>query len=291
MRIVEYIYGNGCLSRFLKLCFLALRLYYPYNKIAMRKMRQDADNSVCKQAQHFFLDNESRIDEICTWFSDDTSIETYQKLIRLRQYYRNEDIPRHNYFDQYYPKDIPEFSTKWSGGEVYIDCGAFNGDTVEKFVKNIKNYNKIYAFEPDDNNIRILKAKQEKIHDLYIVQAACSDKDGKLMFSRDKSGGSHVAKSNEKDVVEIPCNCIDTIIGEGECHFIKMDIEGAEWDALHGARNTIKRNKPKLAISIYHSDEDMIRLVEYIHELVPEYRLFVRAHTMGIAETILYAML
>ena len=56
-------------------------------------------------------------------------------------------------------------------------------------------------------------------------------------------------------------------------------------------KNTIQKNKPKLAISIYHSDEDMLRLAEYIHELVPEYKFFIRAHTMGIAETILYAMI
>ena len=70
-----------------------------------------------------------------------------------------------------------------------------------------------------------------------------------------------------------------------------MDIEGAELPALQGAKNTIQKNKPKLAISIYHSNEDMLRLAEYIHGIVPEYKLYVRAHTMGIAETILYAVI
>ena len=90
---------------------------------------------------------------------------------------------------------------------------------------------------------------------------------------------------------EVPCKRIDTVIDSGRCDYIKMDIEGAEWDALHGAEMTIRRNRPKLAISIYHSNEDMLRIIEYIHELVPEYRLYVRAHTMGIAETILYAFI
>ena len=70
-----------------------------------------------------------------------------------------------------------------------------------------------------------------------------------------------------------------------------MDIEGAEYPALQGAQQIIKANKPKLAISIYHSNEDMLRLAEYIHEIVPEYKLYIRAHTMGIAETILYAVI
>lgn len=62
-------------------------------------------------------------------------------------------------------------------------------------------------------------------------------------------------------------------------------------DALKGARMTIQTNYPKLAICIYHSDEDMLRIIEYIHELVPEYRLYVRHHSKSNVETVLYAVL
>jgi hypothetical protein len=76
-----------------------------------------------------------------------------------------------------------------------------------------------------------------------------------------------------------------------------MDIEGAEFNALIGAKETILRDKPKLAICIYHSNEDMLRIAEWIHVLVPEYKLYVRHHgaknyvhpVMGPAETVLYA--
>ena len=68
-----------------------------------------------------------------------------------------------------------------------------------------------------------------------------------------------------------------------------MDIEGSELPALKGAVNIIKRNKPKLAICIYHSDSDMIDIAEWIHTVVPEYRLFVRQHSWEITETVLYA--
>ncbi len=84
---------------------------------------------------------------------------------------------------------------------------------------------------------------------------------------------------------------IDSVVTDEQVSFIKMDIEGAEMSALRGARETIKRCKPRMAISIYHSNEDMLDIPEYIHSLVPEYRLFLRAHTMGVAETILYCIL
>ena len=62
-------------------------------------------------------------------------------------------------------------------------------------------------------------------------------------------------------------------------------------DALKGARNVIQRNHPKLTICIYHSDEDMLRIAEYIHDLVPEYKLFVRCHRGDGTETVLYAVI
>jgi hypothetical protein len=71
-----------------------------------------------------------------------------------------------------------------------------------------------------------------------------------------------------------------------------MDIEGAEMKALQGARNTIAAYKPKLAICIYHSNEDMLQIPEWIHDNFPEYRLFVRQHQKyAINETVLYAVI
>ncbi len=72
--------------------------------------------------------------------------------------------------------------------------------------------------------------------------------------------------------------------------FIKMDLEGSEMMALKGAEKIIKRNKPKLAICIYHSDQDMLEIIKYIHQLVPEYRLYIRHHSTSYIDTVLYAV-
>lgn len=292
--IARLLYKNSSISEKMRQIVFHLRLYYPYNIWNMYQIRHASPmlNHVV-EARRFFDENKGRVDDICSWLEDKKSEEVYRKLIRLRQFYEVKDIPAYNYFDQYFPRDIPEFSAKWGGNAVFVDCGAFNGDIDIIFAKKARDYSKIYAFEPDRTNIEALEKRGQHIRNLEIIKAACSDYQGFVEFSeQEQSGGSHIAlKDDVVKILKVPCTTIDTVVGNGRCDFIKMDIEGAEWQALHGAVETIKRCKPKLAISIYHSAEDMIRLPQYIHSIVPEYRLYIRAHTMGIAETILYAMI
>lgn len=70
-----------------------------------------------------------------------------------------------------------------------------------------------------------------------------------------------------------------------------MDIEGSELRALMGSEETIKKYKPKLAICIYHKREDLITIPQYIKIIVPEYKLYLRAHFPYVSETVLYATL
>lgn len=103
---------------------------------------------------------------------------------------------------------------------------------------------------------------------------------------------SHVVRGMEQ-AQEAETISVVSIDGCDECKdttFIKMDLEGAEQNALRGTIETIKRNKSKLAICIYHSDEDMLEIIDFIHELVPEYKLYVRHHSTGLMETVMYAV-
>jgi hypothetical protein len=72
--------------------------------------------------------------------------------------------------------------------------------------------------------------------------------------------------------------------------FIKMDIEGSELEALYGAANTISKNLPRLAISIYHKFEDIVDILSYVHELAPTYRFYIRQCSYIDGETVLYAV-
>lgn len=285
MGFVNALYGNSRTAEIIRHIMLRLRLYYPYNRFVMWKKRINSATSELTNSIDYFTKNQNRIENNTLLLSDEKSVDTYLKLIRLRQFWRAEDIPQYNYFDQYFPKDIPGFMD-WEKDCIYLDCGAFSGDTYEVFAHHNPNYSTIIAFEPDPRKIESINHRC--IRDLKIIQSACMDYDGTVCFSINTGGGS---KTDESGELKVPCCKIDSVIGEGQCHYIKMDIEGAEMNALRGASETIIRNKPRMAISIYHSDQDMVDIMEYIHQLVPEYRLYVRAHTMGIAETILYALI
>ena len=73
--------------------------------------------------------------------------------------------------------------------------------------------------------------------------------------------------------------------------YMKMDIEGSELRALHGAERQIRENHPKLAVCVYHKNEDILDIWNYLRELVPEYRFYLRHHTVVGTETVLYAVL
>ena len=109
---------------------------------------------------------------------------------------------------------------------------------------------------------------------------------------------SSVVSESEVDITDnsginiqlesVECVPLDTVVSE-KVTFIKMDIEGSEMRALSGARHLITTCKPKLAICIYHKLDDLWKIPLYIHSLVPEYKFYVRHHSILYVDTVLYA--
>ena len=234
----------------------------------------------------FYQENSNRIDQICGWLADEESRETYMQTIQFRISKKRKDLPRR------YPEEMQYFDKviRLHSHEVFVDCGAYTGDTAERFIKKTHGkYKKIVCFEPDAQNYRVLQ--QKTIANLIPIQAGVWSEDTVLHFDSDQATGSKITDSALQNSVEVAVKSIDNTEACADATFIKMDIEGAELPALRGAEKTILRNHPKLAICIYHSNEDMLRIAEYIHSLVPEYKLYVRHYTYEMMETVLYAVM
>ena len=116
------------------------------------------------------------------------------------------------------------------------------------------------------------------------------DETARLSFQSGLRGASYIDDANSSDDY-IDVIQIDSLMNKEEVTFIKMDIEGAELKALKGAKNIILRDKPKLAISIYHKPEDIVEIPLFIKELVPEYKLYIRHYSNDSIETVLYAVI
>lgn len=172
--------------------------------------------------------------------------------------------------------------------EIFVDAGAYNGDTIRDFLNwTGKNYKRIYAFEPNMDMVPIIRdfLSNERLEDVVFTPQATWSEQAELNFFKDASA-SRVGRGGRTKVRAID---IDSIVGDDKVTFIKMDVEGSELHSLIGACSTIRKNKPRLAISVYHHPEDIVEIAEYILELNPEYKFLLRQYNSNFWETILYA--
>ena len=104
--------------------------------------------------------------------------------------------------------------------------------------------------------------------------------------SPDSPWDAHISPNGE---FVVRCETIDNILNGREVSFIKLDVEGAEIEALTGAEQSIKKYMPRLAISIYHNPHDIIDVTSLLMSMVPEYSFAIRHYHSDLIETVLYA--
>lgn len=189
--------------------------------------------------------------------------------------------------------DLPELKNHKTEDEVFVDAGAFDGQTSAMFVRWAENYKKILTLEPEPSNREKTKKTLESIGAEYeILPFGAWDRPEQLSFVSGLNGASHVDDSGQDSFekqITIQADRLDDLIHE-KVSFIKMDIEGAEINALKGAEKIIKTYKPKLAICVYHKKEDIWEIPRLILSYVPEYKMYLRHYSLTKDETVLYCI-
>ena len=172
---------------------------------------------------------------------------------------------------------------------VVFDIGAFKGDTAYFFSKKCSNKARIYAFEPDENNYKVLL----KIKDKYKLNNVIASN---ILFSNLETEINFLSMDLNRPAVKMKSTTIDKFVEENNIEkidYIKMDVEGAERNILEGSIKTIKKFKPSLAIAIYHGGklfmEDFYNIPIFIKNVIDEdYEYYIRTfHPAGL-ETILF---
>jgi len=270
-----------------QLTSLGVRQIYPSSSFRW-KYSADLLPFFCHDFPHKLYAEAEAVRAAFQLWSDDFSRDEYLRQIRLRAlgdfYGLAAPDPEPSYFVDSLYALLPD--------EVFIDCGAYDGDTVRELLRrHDATRAKILALEPDPKNFAALKEYVaglpfETAARIELCPYAVSDRSGQVRFSA--SGDVDSAISAEGILVETAP--LDDLARDRAPTFIKMDIEGAEVDALKGARNVIASHHPILSICIYHRQSDLWRIPLLIDSIYPGYRHFLRSHEEDGWQTVTYAV-
>ena len=201
--------------------------------------------------------------------------EDYTYLLEVK------DDVKKQYFDEV---------VKFSDEEVFVDCGGYTGDTIEAFLKAVDNkFKHIYSFEPDERNFKILTKYVEDLEQkdkIKAIKAGVYYKSSVFYLQGEEMA---IACTNEATDRKVEVCAIDDVVKFAPT-YIKMDLETFETYALLGARESIVKYKPKLAISIYHKFSDLWDIPLLLKQWVSEYDLYIRHYECYQAETVVYAI-
>lgn len=161
--------------------------------------------------------------------------------------------------------------------ESYLDLGAYRGDTVDEFLKYTDGkYASVTALEPNKKSFEKLTEHTAGLDNCNVINKGIYSEDGFLSFDNDLGRGSSAVLSENGQAV----TSVDGLSKELGIAFtyIKADVEGCEAQMLKGSVNTLKKHKPKLNVAAYHRSEDIFKLPMFIHNINPNYDIYLRHH-------------
>lgn len=207
-----------------------------------------------------YLDSD-KINVMDSLLKDTKSKQIFQDVIRARTSFDITLLPKTDPIDeQYFSEDLP-----LKPYDTFIDCGAFDGDTLEYMHQKNIVCDTYYGFEPDPQNYLSLVSKMRKYNQQGVVLPCGVYSSSEIFhFCAESSEGSAISENGE---MSIQCISLDEMFNNilSPETYLKMDIEGAEYEAVKGAINTIQHISNS-AICLYHRPEDLIRIPLLLNE-------------------------
>ena len=219
--------------------------------------------------------------------TDETSRRVFDEQVALRRDGDYAALSQPTPDDQYMPRDLP----RWREPMRLVDCGAYDGDTLRALAANGYALGGFIALEPDPENYARLSAAWGGAGDSdsrgRVIASGAWSSAGTLSFKAGEGGAAHLDESGDTTITVVR---IDDLCANFRPTMIKMDIEGAEHEALDGAAETIARDRPDLALSVYHRIEDLWGIALKIDDWGHGYRFHLRSHAYNGFDTVLYAV-
>jgi len=233
-------------------------------------------------AAHLVLEQAAEVRACADLWADDFSRREYLAQIRWRLQFDfaslADPVPGPLYFRDELYRLSPE--------EVFVDCGAYDGDSVREFLKHSRGrFRKVFAFEPDPLNFQKLQSAIAG-QSIKLAQAAVGRVNGRVAFVAAGTAASSVGEGDG----QVDCVSLDSYLANEHPTFIKMDVEGYELEALAGARQIIARDAPALAVCVYHAQDHIWKVPLQILYYNPSYKFYLRPHLRDAWDTVCYAI-
>lgn len=241
-----------------------------------------------------YFDEKISLDEMQKYYSgyqwafDFFEDEMSKKIIldRIRAYLLYSEIEHLPDYTRYFEPSI----IKLTNDEVFVDGGGYTGDTSLDFIRNADNkYRHIYCFEPDLDNYNMAVANLRQYKGVTVINQGLWSKPDNLSFS---AGHSTMSQLDSVGNTIVPVTSLDSYFDKNQNlpTLIKLDIQGAEKEALTGSQKIIREGCPKLVICVYHKIEDIYQIPRLIAEYAQYNTYSLRHYSYNTHETVLYVL-
>jgi FkbM family methyltransferase len=246
-----------------------------------------------EHCMEYYQQHEEEIDRLYHMLADEESKKVLRNRLMYLCTYKKSYLQEIRGETSYFEKKLIDFSTV----NCFVDLGMYTGDTILEFISiSDGQYNKIYGFEPDHELCQTAQNALKKYGGIVFVPMATSDHDGKAQVKESYAGmqtiedGIYIVNEGGLGGHIFETCTLDTYFrgNPDKIDMIKMDIEGAEMATLRGAKGRIQSDRPILALSVYHKQEDIFTIPFFCKEIVPEYKVYLRHYSDIHAETICY---
>ena len=256
-------------------------LYWRFSKTFLPFLLNDFPHKVYEEASQVLAAEK-------LW-SDQTSLDVYRSHVHWYATGDGSYLPQRPEENSYFPSDLFAISPQ----ESLVDCGAFDGDTIRQLTDRVgSQFQTLHAIEADTLSLAKLQSnlsamspdvvERVRVHPYAVGAERCT-----VQF---ELTGSVDSKMCNDGGIEVECIPIDDLFADSPVTMIKMDIEGAEYDALRGAEQVIRRDQPILAICVYHTQNDIWRLPLLAREMLPRHKFYLRAYEGDGFQTVMYAV-
>lgn len=258
------------------------------------QMYSGTNNTIMPFEAYYCIEHWKEYEDVRdNYLEDDKSKYTYNALLYTMLTGKTESCLCVMEKDMYF--GLPEFSGTFD--ETFVDAGAFTGDSVERFIwENLGTFRHIYAFEPGEKQYNALQKRMDRLYGEWsiepervsLVKAGLSNKSSKMscIYTEDYPLRHTLSEEDGSNMIET-VSLDDFLDGRG-ASFLKVDIEGMEMEFLEGAKKTIQKYKPKMALCAYHYPCDLYCIAQYVRKLNPEYKFKLRLHAPFFGDFVLY---